>query len=104
VERKEAWTGDASTKGRQAVCAFANDLPDHGTPGVLIVGAKNDGTPSHAPINDQLLQTLSDIKTDGKIIPPPTLTVEKRTLKGAVMAVVFVLPADSPPVRFEGRI
>jgi ATP-dependent DNA helicase RecG len=104
VERKEAWTGDASNKGRQAVCAFANDLPNHGTPGVLIVGAKNDGTPSHAPINDQLLQTLSDIKTDGKIIPPPTLMVEKRTLKGADMAVVSVLPADSPPVRFEGRI
>lgn len=104
VERKEARAGGASTKGRQAVCAFANDLPNHGTPGVLIVGAKDDGTPANETIDDQLLQTLSDIKTDGKILPPPTLTVEKRVLKGAEMAVVTVWPADSPPVRYEGRI
>ncbi|MCC7182644.1 MAG: hypothetical protein IT509_03640, partial [Rhodocyclaceae bacterium] len=25
VERKRAWKGDAPEKGRQAVCAFAND-------------------------------------------------------------------------------
>lgn len=29
VERKESWKGDAPEKARQAVCAFANDLPDH---------------------------------------------------------------------------
>jgi ATP-dependent DNA helicase RecG len=104
VERKEAWAGSAPTKGRQAVCAFANDLPNHGTPGVLIVGAKDDGSPARLTIDDQLLQTLSDIKTDGKIVPPPTLTVEKRVLHGSEMAVVTVWPADSPPVRYEGRI
>jgi ATP-dependent DNA helicase RecG len=104
VERKKTWAGSASTKGREAVCAFANDLPNHGRPGVLFVGANNDGTPSQEVIDDQLLQTLSDIKTDGKIVPPPTLTVEKRKLKGAEMAVLTVWPADSPPVRFEGRI
>lgn len=38
VERKESWAGDAPEKGRQAVCAFANDLPDHRKPGVLFVG------------------------------------------------------------------
>jgi len=104
AERKESWAGDAKSKGRQAVCAFANDLPNHNTPGVLFVGAKDNGTPSHIPIDDQLLLTLSDIKTDGKIIPPPSITVEKRVLKGAEMAVVTVNPADSPPVRYDGRI
>jgi hypothetical protein len=34
-------------------------------------------------VTDQLLLTLSDIKTDGKTVPPPTLTVERRGLKGA---------------------
>ena len=67
VERKEVWSGDARDTGRQAVCAFANDLPDHQKPGVLFVGAKDDGTPSDLPITDQLLKTLSDIKTDGNI-------------------------------------
>lgn len=28
AERKQAWRGDAPEKGRQAVCAFANDLPN----------------------------------------------------------------------------
>jgi ATP-dependent DNA helicase RecG len=67
AERKESWAGDAKPKGRQAVCGFANDLPNHNTPGVLFVGANDNGTPSHVPIDDQLPLTLSDIKTDGKL-------------------------------------
>jgi ATP-dependent DNA helicase RecG len=104
AERKQSWNGSAPEKGRQAVCAFANDLPNHGSPGVLFVGANDDGSPSNIPITDQLLLTLSDIKTDGRIVPPPTLTVARRTLKGADMAVVTAWPADAPPVRYEGRI
>lgn len=37
-ERKQAWAGDAPDKARQAVCAFANDLPGHDQPGVLFLG------------------------------------------------------------------
>ena len=104
AERKEFWKGDAPDAGRQAVCAFANDLPDHRRPGVLFVGAKSDGTLSGLPITDELLRTLSDIRTDGNILPPPSILVEKRTLKSADIAVVTVQPSDSPPVRFKGRI
>ena len=104
AERKESWRGDAPETGRQAVCAFANDLPDHRRPGVLFVGARNDGTPCHSNISDELLRTLSDIRTDGNILPPPSIVVEKRTLKGSEIAVVTVHPSESPPVRFKGRI
>jgi ATP-dependent DNA helicase RecG len=104
VERKESWRGDAPETGRQAVCAFANDIPDHRKPGVLFVGAKNDGTPSGLAVTDELLLTLSDIKTDGNTLPPPTIVVEKKILKGAEMAVVTVQPSDTPPVRYKGRI
>jgi ATP-dependent DNA helicase RecG len=104
VERKESWRGDAPDTGRQAVCAFANDLPDHRRPGVLFVGAQNDGTPANLSITDELLRTLSDIRTDGNIGPLPSILVEKRTLKGAEMAVVIVQPSDTPPVRYKGRI
>src|SRR6266571_8123076 len=83
AERKQSWRGDAPEKGRQAICAFANDLPDHRKPGVLFVGARDDGTPSRIPIDDQLLLTLADIKTDGQMLAPPSLTVEKRSLNGA---------------------
>lgn len=104
TERKAAWAGDVPEKARQAVCAFANDLPNHGQPGVLFIGAKDDGSSSNLAVTDRLLQTLSDMKTDGKILPPPTFTVQQRSLKGASMAVVAVWPADAPPVRYEGRV
>jgi ATP-dependent DNA helicase RecG len=106
AERKETWQGDAPNKGRQAICAFANDLPNHRQPGVLIVGAADDGTPTSRGfvVDDDLLKTLADIKTDGKIVPPPTLTVDKHVLKGRAMAVVTVWPSDAPPVRYDGRI
>jgi ATP-dependent DNA helicase RecG len=104
VERKESWKGDSPETGRQAVCAFANDIPDRHRPGVLFVGAKDNGQPSHIPITDELLRTLSDIKTDGQILPPPSMVVQREFLNGADMAVVIIQPADAPPVRYKGRI
>lgn len=103
-ERKESLRGDVPTKARQAICAFANDLPNHNQPGVLFIGAKDDGTPSHCPITDQLLLTLSSMKSDGNIMPMPAMKVEKRILKDAEMAVVTVQPSDMPPVKYDGRI
>ena len=104
VERKESLRGDAPAKIRQAVCAFANDLPDHGRPGVVFVGARDAGRPAGSDVTDGLLLQLADIKTDGNIVPPPTMTVEARMLAGARVAVVTVWPSDSPPVRYKGRI
>jgi ATP-dependent DNA helicase RecG len=104
AERKQALAGDAPKKIRQAVCAFANDLPGHGLPGIVFVGARDDGSPSEIEVDDALLKSLADVKTDGRTVPPPALTVERRILKGSAMAVVSVWPSDAPPVRFEGRI
>jgi ATP-dependent DNA helicase RecG len=103
VERKESLRGDSPARIREAVCAFANDLPDHRRPGVVFVGADDAGSPIGLDITDQLLLQLSDIKTDGNIVPPPTLTVAKRVLGGRAVAVVTVRPSDSPPVRCRGR-
>ncbi len=104
VERKESFGGDVPTKARQAICAFANDLPNHNRAGVLFLGAKDDGTPSNLPITDQLLLSLANMRSDGNILPMPAMTVEKRLLKGVEMAVVTALPSDMPPVKYHGRI
>ena len=104
VERKESFKGDTPKKARQAICAFSNDLPNYNQAGILFIGAKDNGDPSCIEITDQLLLSLADIKSDGNILPLPVLTVEKRVLKGAEMAVVTVMPSDMPPVKFEGRI
>ena len=104
VERKESFKGDTSKKARQAICAFSNDLPNYNEPGVLFIGANDDGTPSNETITDELLRALADIKTDGNTLPMPAMSVTKRRLKGVEMAVVTVMPSDMPPVKYDGRI
>lgn len=104
VERKETFKGDVPKKARQAVCAFSNDLPNYNEPGILFIGAKDNGESSGFPITDQVLLSLADMKTDGNIQPLPVLTVVKRVLKGSQMAVVTVIPSDMPPVKYEGGI
>ena len=80
AERTESTTeGD---KFRQAVCAFANDLPDHRQVGVLFVGVNDRGEPTGLTITDQLLQNLASMRGDGNILPFPSLDVQKRSLKG----------------------
>lgn len=39
-ERKKTWKGDAPEKGRQAICAFANDLPGHRKPAFCLWAPK----------------------------------------------------------------
>lgn len=104
VERKESFRGDAPNAIREAVCAFANDLPNHRRPGVAFVGATDDGHPSEIAVTDELLRQLADIKTDGNIVPPPSMIVSRRVLQGSDVAVILVEPADSPPVRYRGRV
>jgi ATP-dependent DNA helicase RecG len=104
VERRESFKGDAPTAVLEAACAFANDLPDHRRPGVIFIGARNDGSSAGLTVSDQLLLQLGDIKADGNIVPPPTLTVAKLVLRGFEVAVVTVWPGDSPPFRYKGRV
>lgn len=101
VERKES-AGDGE-KIRQAICAFANDLPDHGQPGVIFVGVDDNGSLVNKPVTDQLLRTLADMRSDGNIVPIPTMVVGKRSLCGGDVAVMIVHPSDAPPVRYKGR-
>jgi len=58
IERKERLAGDAPSKIREAICAFANDLPGHRAPGVVIVGMADDGKSAGTPITDELLRWL----------------------------------------------
>lgn len=104
VEFKESLSGDAPGKIREAICAFANDLPRHEKPGFIFVGVKQDKTIVGLSVTDELLRQLADMKTDGNIVPPPSMTIEKRVLQGKEVAVVKVEPSNSPPVRYKGAI
>lgn len=102
VERK-ASTSDRG-KIRETICAFANDLPNYQVSGVIFIGVKDDGTCANLPITDDLLKTLSDMRSDGNILPFPTIFVQKRILSGCELAVIIVEPSYSPPVRYNGRV
>lgn len=101
VERKAAPT--ERDKIREAICAFANDLPNHRQPGVVFIGANDDGTCSNLVITDKLLRDLANIRDEGNILPFPLMTVHKKAFDECEMAVIIVDPSDAPPVRVRGR-
>jgi len=88
----------------QAICAFANDLPNHRQPGYLLIGVKDNGSLSGLSVTDQLLQELGAIRSNGNVLFPPAMSVVKFSLQGGDVAVVEVLPSDMPPVRYKGRV
>lgn len=88
----------------EAICAFANDLANSGLPGYLIIGVKDKGTRVGIKIEEKLLQALLDFRTDGRIVPAPTLTAERFVFHDGEVAVVEVIPSHLPPVRFKGRV
>jgi len=90
-------------KLRQAICAFANDLPNHNRPGVLFVGLNDNGDCAGLPIDDDLLQKLGGLRSDGNILPFPSMTVAKRERFNCQVAVIQVEPSDNPPVKVDGR-
>lgn len=102
VERTVSTTN--TDKFAQAICAFGNDYPGHRLPGYLILGAEDDGTLGGQPVTDELLRNLAAIRSDGNVLPPPAITVEKVVLPAGEVAVVTVQPSTVPPVRYKGRV
>jgi ATP-dependent DNA helicase RecG len=102
VERKEQLR-NKKPEVCQAICAFANDFPRTGQPGIVVIGQADNGKPAGLRITDELLRELSDLRTNGNILPFPQLSVRKLALEGVDVAVVVVEPSNSPPVRYDGR-
>ena len=75
VERKSSLSDP--DRIRQAICAYANDLPNNRKPGFIFIGANDDGSCARLSITDKLLLDLSNMKDDGKIQPFPSIFVER---------------------------
>lgn len=88
----------------QAICAFSNDVSGSGKKGYLIIGADNNGKLSGLKVDDQLLLKISNIRTDGNILPQPVMNVDKFIFNDGDLLVVEVQPSKFPPVRYRGRI
>ena len=90
-------------KFRQAICAFANDLPGNGEPGLLFIGLEDGGSCAGSTIDDEMLRVLGGLRTDGKILPFPFMEVARKHLGNCDVAVVQVEPSDNPPLKVDGR-
>ena len=88
----------------EAICAFANDFPNHRQSGYLVVGVGDDGTASGLTVTDALLTNLGALRSNVNIEPLPAMTVQKYTLPEGEVVVVEVTPSDLPPVRYRGRV
>lgn len=88
----------------EAICAFANDLPDSKKKGVLIIGANDNGTLSGLRVDDDLLKKISGIRSDGNILPLPVMSVDKFEFPEGDLLVAEVSPSLIPPVRYRGRV
>ena len=95
---------DNMDKFCQAICAFSNDVSGSGKNGYLIIGVHDNGKLSRLKVDDKLLLKISNIRTDGNILPQPVMTVEKFSFDDGDVLVTEVQPSEFPPVRYRGRI
>lgn len=102
VERKESFHD--KDKIRQAICAYANDLPNHRAAGVVFIGQRDDLSCAGLQVDDALLLAIANLRDDGKLLPFPSMTVRKVVLDGCTVAAILVQPSDNTPVRCDGRI
>lgn len=102
VERKRS--GADRSGIRKNICAFANDIAGSGQVGVIFVGVEDNGDCAGLEIDDQLLRTLAQMRSDGNIQPIPSIQVDRKILEGCPVAALQVEPADNPPVRYQGRV
>ena len=88
----------------EAICAFSNDMPGSRKNGYLIIGAKDDGSIAGMKVDDALLKKIAGIRSDGNILPLPTMSVERFSFPEGDLLVAEVKPSDLPPVRYRGRV
>jgi ATP-dependent DNA helicase RecG len=90
-------------KFQEAICAFANDLPNTRMNGYLILGAYDNGKLSGLKVTDDLLKKIAAIRSNGNILPIPVMSVDRFSFPEGELLVAEVSPSDLPPVRYRGR-
>ena len=87
-----------------ATCAFSNDFPNHKMPGYILLGVNDNGKVNGMAIGDEDLQKIGGVKSNGNVLPQPSLIVSPVfKIDGGDVVVVEVQPSPYPPVRYDGR-
>lgn len=92
-------------KFSEAICAFANDLPGSHKNGYLIIGAEDDGTIKPGfKVTDALLKNIASLRSDGNILPIPSMNVDRFEFPEGDLLVCEVQPSPMTPIRYRGRV
>ena len=87
-----------------AVCALANDFPNHRSVGYILLGVNDDGSLAGMTWADADLQKIGGVKTNGNVLPQPSLTVSSPyQFPTGEVVIIEVIPSIYPPVRYDGR-
>jgi len=101
IERTRSTSDD---KLGPAICAFSNDFPNHKHSGYLLLGVNDDGGLSGKKWTDEDLQKIGGMKTNGKILPQPSIVVSRIfNFPDGDVIIMEVKPSTYPPVRYDGR-
>lgn len=87
-----------------AICAFSNDFARNNQPGYILLGVQDDGKIANIKWSDEQIQTIGNLKSNGKILPQPSISISSvfQIDEGEII-VIEVQPSPYPPVRFDGR-
>lgn len=103
-DRVERTTSFREDKLGPAVCALSNDFPNHRQSGYILIGVDDNGNVQGLTIGDEELQKVGNIKSNGNVLPQPSILVSPVFhIDGGDVVVVEVKPSLYPPVRYDGR-
>lgn len=68
------------------------------------MGVENDGRVSGKRVDDRAMASLGGLKTDGNLLPPPSMAIDKVSLPEGDVVVVTVWPSRYPPIRYAGQV
>lgn len=86
-----------------AVCAMSNDFSNNKKNGYVLIGVNDDGRLAGKTWSDEDLQKIGNVKTNGNVLPQPSMIAELFKFDDGEVIVVEVKPSLYPPVRYDGR-
>ena len=99
IERTTSFRED---KLGPAVCALSNDFANHRQAGYILLGIKDDGAVAGLSIGDKELQGIGGVKTNGNVLPQPSIVVSPVFhIDGGDVVAIEVKPSLYPPVRYR---
>lgn len=102
VEFKARLDKSVGDKLRKTICAFANDLIDHGQVSVIVIGWTDKGECAGKAFTDEDRRNFTQMRLE--ITPFPSIDVCKRTIKDCEVLVMEVHPSSDTPLRYDGRV